>query len=95
MRLPTHALPRRLAAFMAGWVIYRNARDAHALTLNTEAPFPAEEIYRVMYERMVKGENIFIHDTGDFDAPPPLDQTLDFRDIDWSTRPVLQTILGR
>jgi hypothetical protein len=41
--------------FLVDYALYKQQRDAHRLTLNTPAPFPKHEVFRVAYER---GEEI-------------------------------------
>lgn len=71
MKLPSNTLPLSAEQFITEFEAYAAQRDAHKLTEGIPAPFPSHEVFRVMYERMERGEEIEIFDTGE--PEPPID----------------------
>lgn len=87
MKIPSHALPIPAAAFRQGLDVYLAARDAHSKTIGIEAPFPPHEVYRVLYERLQRGEDVQVLDTGTPSKPINLEAT--------DSPPVLFTIAAK
>lgn len=75
MRLHVKQIPYTMQDFQVKMLNYFMQRLAHRLTANIPAPFPEDEIFRTIAERIEAGELVEFFDDTPLPSPEPLPAT--------------------